>query len=331
MALSINQKDRIIKLCYPYSMIAINKQHVLQRIHKFIFIQLFLTLISLPVLICWGFPLSLASPLANFLFGPVLSLFLLLSSLIFFCELFWIPNGWLIKALEHLTSSWLAVLNCGYRSWLLGINKPPAWIFIALLLASLAIIHAKKIKTIPQKSLALLLLLIGSFGIIGLYAPLNDHTEIPYANNTISIIRDEGKIIVFDPGVLGKRQSAQSWVQYTLLSELNKRYGTTHIDHLILSRPGTLLFQTVEALLQKTTVGTIYLPWWEGSLSKNGWRSFFAMQRLMKEKNVRFIRIKKGRHILTDTYKIRALSEPLKKGPQGILYTPIDLKVINSS
>ncbi len=308
-------------------MIHIQKQHALQRIQKFIFIQLFLTLISLPVLICWGFPLSLASPLANFIFGPVLSLFLLLSSLIFFCELFWIPNGWLIALLQQLTSCWLAILNLGTRSWLLGINKPPIWIFITLLIATTAVIHAKKIKTIPQKSIALLILLFSSCGIIRLYAPLDDHIEIPFADNTISIIRDEGKIIVFDPGVLGKRQSAQSWVQYTLLSELNKRYGTAHIDHLILSRPGTLLFQTVEVLLKKTTVSTIYLPWWEGNLSKNGWRSFFAMQRVIKEKKISLRRIKKGSKKLTNTYQLCTLPEPLKKGPQGILYTPIDLVI----
>ena len=66
------------------------------HIIQFLQVQLFLSLASLPILVAWGIPFSLATVAGNFLFSPFLTLFLLLSSLIFFTELIFIPNAWLI-------------------------------------------------------------------------------------------------------------------------------------------------------------------------------------------------------------------------------------------
>ena len=57
-----------------------------------IYVQLYLSLMSSPILIYWGLPVSLASPLGNILFNPLLVVFLFFSSLLFFTELLHIPN-----------------------------------------------------------------------------------------------------------------------------------------------------------------------------------------------------------------------------------------------
>src|SRR5437763_195216 len=90
---------------------------------RFVQLQLFITLFSLPLLISWGIPLSLLSPLGNLIFGPVLTIFLFLSSLIFFSELIGIPNGLLIALLEKITTWWLCIMHANTQSWLVGFSQ----------------------------------------------------------------------------------------------------------------------------------------------------------------------------------------------------------------
>ena len=39
-------------------------------------------------------------------------------------------------------------------------------------------------------------------------------------------------------------------------------------------------------------VKNVYLPWWDGSLTKNGWRTFFAMRNEIDRQDCNYIRIK---------------------------------------
>src|SRR5260370_32295969 len=82
-----------------------------QSLLKSIQLQLFISFISLPFLIGWGLPISLLTPVSTLIFGPFLTCFLLISSLIFFLKLFYVPNAALVSCLELITSVWLAFLN----------------------------------------------------------------------------------------------------------------------------------------------------------------------------------------------------------------------------
>jgi len=105
---------------------------------RFIQVQLFITTISLPILLSWGLPISLLSPLGNLIFFPVLVLFLLLSSLVFFFEIIHIPNEWLIYCLEKVTLAWFSILSIGNGATaLIGFSKPPKLFLIALPLLTL--------------------------------------------------------------------------------------------------------------------------------------------------------------------------------------------------
>src|SRR5258708_38016064 len=91
---------------------------------KSIQLQLFISFISLPFLIGWGLPISLLTPISTLIFGPFLTCFLLISSLIFFLELFYVPNSIFIWLLENITHIWLMCLNLEQRTWLIGFTKP---------------------------------------------------------------------------------------------------------------------------------------------------------------------------------------------------------------
>ena len=101
---------------------------------NFIYIQLLVTLISLPILVWWGIPISLLSPIGNLIFTPLLTIFLFLASLIFFLELFYIPNQWLIYLLEIVTRFWNYLITFGSNGSLIGFAKPPLWFFILVIL-----------------------------------------------------------------------------------------------------------------------------------------------------------------------------------------------------
>src|SRR6266478_7808031 len=134
-------------------------KHYYQSFLKSIQLQLFITFISLPFLIGWGLPISLLTPISTVIFGPFLTCFLLISSLIFFLELFYIPNSILIWCLEQITHIWLMCLNLEQRTWLVGFIKPPVIILFLIPLVALVIIHNKKITTLSLRTIVLASLL----------------------------------------------------------------------------------------------------------------------------------------------------------------------------
>ena len=62
---------------------------------------------------------------------------------------------------------------------------------------------------------------------------------------TVTIIASSNQLIVIDPGVIGRRLSAPSWCEYTLMPHLVKKYGTTVIDQLIILQPNKIIFDAL--------------------------------------------------------------------------------------
>ena len=106
-------------------------------IKSFLIVQITCTIVSLPILVYWGLPISVMSIVGNFLFLPFLTTFLVISSLIFFTQLLSIPNDFLIYLLNHFTKWWNYFLQFGKKEWLIGFANPKLFIstfFIVLLL-----------------------------------------------------------------------------------------------------------------------------------------------------------------------------------------------------
>src|SRR5581483_8866671 len=87
-------------------------------------------------------------------------LFLLISSLIFFSEFLHIPNTWFMWLLEHITSFWNTCLSYHQSWWLIGFSKPSLSWLIAIVLVTLAILHAKQITTAQQRIVILTVFLL---------------------------------------------------------------------------------------------------------------------------------------------------------------------------
>ncbi len=259
---------------------------------RFLQLQLFVWLIALPILLCWGLPLSLLAPVGNLLFSPFLAVFLLLSSLIFFSELLYIPNGALYWCLERVTTIWLYLTNLPSNWWLIGFTQPPFWVLVAIPLVALALLHARYLTSITYTFLSFsALFFIACTWLYYAYTPSSCITAIPCNNGHVTVIYCKKQLSVIDPGVIGQRLSASSFVEYTLMPETVKATGRTIIDRLILLQPGGLLFEAVTKLIEKQQVREICLPWWQGRLKKNAWRQFMIMRRVAEKYGVKLKRV----------------------------------------
>lgn len=274
------------------------RKNLLQKIARwllrFMQVQLFITTISLPILISWGLPVSILSPLGNLLFAPFLVVFLLLSSTIFFLEVITVPNGLFIYILEKVTICWRFFMSFGDSTrYLIGFCKPHGLILLIIPLLACIIVSNKKTKSV-YRSITLLTLLLGvSFFYLKLICPPTNITEqIPCNNGIVTLIKTGGNNIVIDPGCIGRRLSAPSWVEYSFAPLLIKKTGKNCIDHLIVLQPGIITFNYLEKLCSIMTIKNLYLPYWDGALNKSGWRSFFFMKRALEQNSTKLIRIR---------------------------------------
>lgn len=116
------------------------------RLLHFLHLQLFLSLISLPILIAWGLPFSWLTFVGNLIFTPFLTLFLLVSSLIFFAHLVSIPCGFLVSILEKITSWWIFLMQWSDRHWLMGFARPSLMVLFCIPVIAVLIVQSKRLR-----------------------------------------------------------------------------------------------------------------------------------------------------------------------------------------
>jgi hypothetical protein len=263
-------------------------------------LQLFISFISLPFLIAWGLPVSLLSPVSTLIFGPFLTCFLLISSLIFFLELLYLPNGILIWCLERVTSTWLACLSFEQRAWLIGFTKPPIIIIMLIPVIALAIIHSKKITCTLKRIFLLGLFLTLTCTALKFFPYRHDIIQkIPCNKGEITLINHNNAVIVIDPGYLASRPSYESYISYSLLPEIIQRTGKLHIDHLIVFKFNKRILDALQFLATKLTIRDLYIPAWRGRIPGFAWRSYVKLKRTIAENNGRIFSIsyKKRLHL----------------------------------
>ncbi len=272
----------------------INLASIKQKIIRFIIVQLFLTLISLPILVAWGLPLSILSPLGNLIFAPLLTLFLLFSSLLFFCELVYLPNAWLVWPLELIAAVWQKLLCLEQGTMLYAFAKPSLWVLLVIAGATL-LAMLLKITLHPARSILMLsMLFVVSIIFLKAHSPaMSWKRDIPCNNGNLTLIHSNGNTVLIDPGFIGRRPSAPSWVSYTLIPEITKQTGKLTIDHLIVLQPGTILFQALTTLCTKMTVKNVYLVYWQGMMPYSAWSHFKKLQEQIANSNTILRRIEK--------------------------------------
>lgn len=266
-------------------------RNIMTRLLFFVQLQLFMSLLSLPILIAWGLPISGMALIGNLIFSPFLMFFLFLSSLIFFFELCSLPNNFLIKTLDWFTRCWSWCIECGNSQWLIGFAKPSLWILLAIVAGSFIILHCKKITKPITRIVCFVIVTI--FIVITLKWNCQKECvirQIGCNNGFVTVVKTPSTLTVIDPGVLGKRVNS-SWVEYTLAKELVEQFGTMKIDVLIFTRPTILTLDCAAQICRLMNVSSLYLVTWQGESDKRLLQKYGRLRYELTQKNGKFFRI----------------------------------------
>lgn len=220
-------------------------------------IQLFISLVAMPILVLWGLSVSVLSIPGNILFAPILTIFLLASSLIFFLELIYLPNNWLIQVLEKLTLLWLGAAPENNVRYLLAFPQKTWFIFIlSLILAIYVIAYLDQFKHIWWLSL----LLVSSCLIAKLPIWTQETTyELTKNKQKLKINFKKGNIIIHDYGIFNHSNGIQTWIKYQLIPSLIKNFGILKIKSLYLSKPSKHTQINLEILKNNLIIESIHL------------------------------------------------------------------------
>jgi len=262
---------------------------------NFFKVQVIVTLVSFPILTNWGIPLSVMSFLGNLLFSPILTIFLVISSLIFVTELLSIPNGFLIHGLTLTTSFWEHTLTFGKKSWLIGFAQPQTILTILLIILT-SLFLMRFVFRMLSKAILVALITVSLFAVLEYNRQQSTHKHttaktVPYTNKklTISVLPNK-KIQITDNGLFNKKQSPEKFVNFELKPYVIKTYGTTSIEKVILHKPSSRSFLAIRELSQTFTIKTVSIAYFKKSLSRYGWRTYFLLKEKLEKDGTKLTR-----------------------------------------
>ncbi len=256
---------------------------------SFMQLQLVMSFMSWPFLLAVGLPLSKAALLGNALFAPFLTLFLTLSSCIFICELIALPSTLFTVPLEYLTSAWISLLMMGNRSWLLALPQPPLWAYGLFPLSLGLVIHYRPFSSAVTSSICLVGLMGGTALLLRSTRPAHELVEtIPCFEKELTLMYSSQSAILINPGCLGRRLSAPTFVMHTLIPTLRKR-GITKLDMVVCAQASALNFLASSTLVELFPVKSLFIPQWTGKLSNSGWSAWEKLLRTTQHYNTALI------------------------------------------
>jgi hypothetical protein len=265
------------------------KEKIKYYLFNFTQTQLIATLVSIPILVGWGLQISLISFIGNLIFTPILTVFLLLSSVIFFTELLGIPNSLVIKSLEALTNFWQNTLALGKKEWLISFCHPttlilfliPALVFLTLLLVK----HKK-----PFYKMVLMLVCLACsvlfLAILPKFFNKTQNTTDFYNQKLIFKFDNQNNATLVDNGYFSTKASPEKIIDYEIKQYLIKNTGKPEIKNIILLKPGLRTFRAAQELCNKLDVKSVTLPLSNKKLTKKACQEFYKLKELLQEKNI---------------------------------------------
>ncbi len=196
---------------------------IIPWIHDAVYLQLMLTGVSLPFLLWWQMPFPLLSIVGNIIHPIFLTLFLTVSSLLFFATLLHIPTKLLCWTLNNITELWNTILVLPVPSaWMLL-----RWWHLILLYLCAGIIYVWKTRPrqspwMPRICTIAILITIASIyytssaGITILHRQEQSLICIPHSNGTLELI---------DHGFIGHAANIPALINYELMPHILTHYG----------------------------------------------------------------------------------------------------------
>jgi len=260
--------------------------YIVEKVIKILQLQIFLSLLSFPLIAMWGLPISKMSVLGNLFFTPCVILFVAISTVIFFTELVYIPNDIFIMFLEYLTDAWYYFLSWGKKSWVIGIPDDMIPFTCMLGVCALLIVCHKRWGQLLE-STCLLSLLYGSFFTVWYcMAPRPSISSLTKGKSELILVCSNGRTLLYDNDYLRKIQSSESWAEYTMIPLLVRKTGTIVIDIIWLNSFSPKVIAVLTSLMEYAQVRTIKIPYFVETLSQEQWRDFFRMYEKAKQEGI---------------------------------------------
>ncbi len=256
---------------------------VVEKVIKILQLQLFLSLLSFPLIALWGLPISTLSVLGNLLFTPCVILFVAISTIIFFTELVHIPNDIFIFFLEYVTEGWYYCLSWGKKSWVVGIPNDMIPCVCILALCALLVICHKRWGQLIESTCILGLLYGIFFAVWYCITPISGISSLTKGKSELCFVCNNGRNVLYDADYLRRIQSCESWVEYTLIPLLIRKTGTIVIDIVWLDSFSPKVIPVLINLMEYAQVHTIKIPYFVETLSSEQWREFFSMYEKAKQ------------------------------------------------
>lgn len=254
--------------------------------------QLIVTFISIPILVGWGLQISMMTFIGNLIFAPVLTIFLILSSLVFFTELIGIPNLFIIKILEFVTIFWDIILSLGKKEWLCGFCKPTTFFLFLIPAVAFLMLFFIKAKSSKTKFLSLLWLCSLAIFCLSLVPTLlhKQPTSSTFYDGKLTITFNANKkVTMIDNGFFNTKSSPEKTINYELKQYLVKNIGKAELENVILLKPGYRTFKAAQELCSRLDVKTVTLPYFEKKLSKPAECEFLKLKDLLQKNGINFV------------------------------------------
>jgi hypothetical protein len=280
------------------------------------YVHLMVSFFSLIILSCWGLGLSPFTIAGNLIFSPVLYVFLLLATALFFSELLGIPNMALISCIELLNKLWIGCMQLAQPYFCnMLFAKPPLWQLGIMVTAALAILVT---HTGAHKKLCFLALLILYSFYYGFPKPAQDRIiTIPCNQGEVTVIQHAQTLWLIDPGHIGRTSGAQAFIEHCLLPTIAREFGTNHIDYLILLQPTGFLFKALASCLQRMQITHLYIPYWQGEQPGLKY-AYMTLKKVADQQQIPIKRSVKGSLVCTSSatgsLRINQEPQPYKKG-----------------
>lgn len=254
--------------------------------------QCALTIVSLPIIVYWGLGVSVAAVLGNLLFTPLLMIFLFACTLTFFAALCHLPHGYLDALLNALTALWHYALGYGDQCWIIHCARPHLIILAIPVVALVVCLRHPAIHSTRRRLLAMCSILLVFLGYCWLQQQYMLHvhpTRVLY-EKLYAIVRTDKQLIVIDNGFCARKKSPDKVIDFQVLPELAKTYGSMSIAEYSITKPTRGSMKAAEQLCKKYRVKQVVLPFFTSPTNKSTWRAYFDLKRILEEKNIRLVR-----------------------------------------
>lgn len=255
-------------------------------------LQTFLTLISLPILVAWGLPLSYLTPVGTLLFTPILTIYLWCALAVFFTALCAIPNLYCIAALQCVSNCWLWILGIIKTPLQIGFVCPPMALLVCIPISAFALVWYLRGRTLKLLTSSLVALL---FGWVFLLRALPQEKTITVTHpngKSISAFHNHNRVTVIDcDSCCSSMIDSSNWIAYHALPGITKQTGAAHIDDFIVLHPRQRTFEALATLVQKGIVHNIYVPYWQGQIPLNAWIAYKKLQKMVAVYDYTFTRM----------------------------------------